>query len=41
MYFDQQLALDHDNAQLISFNHAYMKKGLMRRLEETAYLSNG
>ena len=32
VYFDQQLALDHDNAQLISFNHAYMK-GLMRRLE--------
>ena len=33
VFFDQRLALEHDSAQLISFNHPYMLE-LLKRLEE-------
>mgnify|MGYP000862520181 FL=1 len=33
VYFDQQLALKHDDAQLMSFNHDYMK-ALVERLDK-------
>ena len=38
VFFKQRLALEHDNAELISFNHPYMVE-LMRRLEDELFTS--